>query len=75
MGYLTKSILPQKHGERYMLRKLVTHYFLHEGILFRKAYDGDPLRCLGPKEGHKMLKEIYAGEYKEHQRRISCIGA
>ena len=28
MGYLAKGILPLKHGERYMLRKLTSHYFL-----------------------------------------------
>ena len=31
------------HEERYKLRKLVTRYFLHEGVLFKKGYDGDPL--------------------------------
>ena len=25
--YLTKGNLPQKHSERYKLRKLATHYF------------------------------------------------
>ena len=33
MGYLAEEILPQKHGERYKLKKLVTRYFLHKGIL------------------------------------------
>ena len=43
MGYLIESHLPQKHGERYKLRKLAAHYFLHEEILFKKGYDRDPL--------------------------------
>ena len=64
--YLTKGILPQKHGERYKLRKLVTRYFLHKGILFKKGYDGDPLRCLGPEETGEMLKEVHAEECGEH---------
>ena len=33
--YLTEGVLPQKHSERYKLRKLVTRYFLHEGIFRR----------------------------------------
>ena len=39
--YLTEGILPQKHGKMYKLKNLVTCYFLHEGILFKKGYDGD----------------------------------
>ena len=39
--------MPQKHSERYKLKKLATRYFLHEGILLKNGYDGDPLRCLG----------------------------
>jgi len=39
MGYLTEGVLPQKHGERYKLGKLVARYFLHEGILFEKGYN------------------------------------
>ena len=45
--YLIEGIFPYKHKERYKLKKLVTYYFLDEGIPF-KGYDGDPLRCLGP---------------------------
>ena len=43
MQYLTKCVLPQKHSERYKLKKLAIHYLLHEGILFKKGYDRDPL--------------------------------
>ena len=59
-------VLPQKHGERYKLKKLVTRYFLYEGILFKKGYDGDPLQCLGPEEAGNMLKEVYAKECGKH---------
>lgn len=58
--YLTKGVLPQKHGEMYKLKKLVTRYFLHEGVLFKRGYDGDPLRFLGLGEVGNMLKELYA---------------
>jgi len=33
---------------------------LHDGVLFKKGYDGDPLRCLGPKEASEMIKEVHA---------------
>ena len=67
MQYLTKGILPQKHSEKYKLKRLVVRYFLREGILFKKGYDGDPLRCLGPEETREMIKEIHAGECEKHQ--------
>ena len=51
----------------YKLRKLATRYFLHDGILFKKGYDGDPLWCLGPEEAKEMLKEVRIGECREHQ--------
>ena len=64
--YLTKCVLPQKHGKRYKLRKLVTDYFLHYGDLFKKGYDGGPLQCLGLEKDGNMLKEVHAGECGEH---------
>ena len=41
--YLTEGILPQKHNERYKFKRLATRYFLHNMVLFKKGYDGDPL--------------------------------
>ena len=35
MQYLTENILPQKHSERYKLRRLVTRYVLHNIVLFK----------------------------------------
>ena len=67
MRYLTEGVMPQKHSERYKLKKLATYYFLHEGILFKRGYDGDPLQCLGLKEAREMLKEVPTGECREHQ--------
>ena len=65
--YLTEGILPQKHSERYKLKRLATHYFLHNTVIFKKGYDGDPLRYLGPKEAREMIKEIHPEECGEHQ--------
>ena len=67
MQYLAEGILPQKYSERYKLKRLATHYFLHDGVLFKKGYAGDPLRCLGPKEVREMINEVHAGECREHQ--------
>ena len=67
MQYLAKGILPQNHSERYKLKRLAVRYFLHEGFLLKKGYDGDPLQCLGPDEAGKIIKEVHAGECEEHQ--------
>ena len=37
------------------------HYFLHNEVLFKKGYDRDPLRCLGPEEAKEMIKEMHSG--------------
>ena len=36
-------------------------------VLFKKGYDGVPLRCLGPEEAKEMIKEVHFGECGEHQ--------
>ena len=64
--YLIEGILPQKHSERYKLKRLAIRYFLHNTVLFKKGYDGDPLRCLGPEEAKWMIKEMHLGECREH---------
>ena len=66
MLYLAECILPQKHGERYKLRRLAMHYFLHNTVLFKKVYNGDPLRCLVPEEAREMIKEVHSRECREH---------
>ena len=75
MQYLAEGILPQKHSERYKLKRLAIHYFLHEGVIFKKGYDEDPLRCLGPEEVEEMIKEVHTEEYTKHQKIKSCIDA
>ena len=50
MEYLAQRILPTNRTPAHQLKKLAVRYFLQNGILFKKGYSGDPLRCLGPKE-------------------------
>ena len=40
---------------------------MHNVALFKKGYDGDPSRCLGPEETKVMIKEVHSGECGEHQ--------
>ena len=65
MQYLIEGVLPQRHSERYKLKRLATRYFLHNTVLFKKGYDGDLLRCLSL--GERNDKEVHSGECGEHQ--------
>ena len=38
----------------------LTEGVVYEGFLFKKGYNGDPLRCLGPGEAGGILKEVHA---------------
>ena len=69
MQYLAEGILPQRHNKRYKFRRLATRYFLHNKVLFKKGYDGDPLRCLGPEEAREMIKEMHLRECEEQREK------
>uniref|UniRef100_A0A2N9FVD9 Integrase catalytic domain-containing protein n=1 Tax=Fagus sylvatica TaxID=28930 RepID=A0A2N9FVD9_FAGSY len=49
------------------IKKLSTRYFVESGILFRKGFHGDPLRCLSLSESQTVMKEAHSGECGEHQ--------
>ena len=34
MQYLAEGVLPQRHRERYKLKRLASRYFLHKMVLF-----------------------------------------
>ena len=62
MEYLAQGILPTDRTLAHQLKKLVIRYFLQNEILFRKGYNGDPLRCLGPREAREVIREVHFGD-------------
>ena len=48
------------------LKKLAVRYFLQNGILFKRGYSGDPLRCLGPREAREAVREVHSSDYRSH---------
>ena len=42
---------------------------MQNGILFKKGYSGDPLRCLGPKEAREVVREVHSGDCGSHPRK------
>uniref|UniRef100_A0A2N9G6H2 RNA-directed DNA polymerase n=1 Tax=Fagus sylvatica TaxID=28930 RepID=A0A2N9G6H2_FAGSY len=67
LEYLIENILPQTSQAAIRLKKLATRYFVEGGILFRKGFHGDPLRCLSLAESQTVMKEAHSGECGEHQ--------
>uniref|UniRef100_A0A2N9EDF9 Integrase catalytic domain-containing protein n=1 Tax=Fagus sylvatica TaxID=28930 RepID=A0A2N9EDF9_FAGSY len=67
LEYLIENILPQTSQATTWLKKLATRYFVEGGILFRKGFYGDPLRCLSLAESRIVMKEAHSRECGEHQ--------
>ena len=69
MKYLAQGILPTDRALAHQLRKLAVRYFLQNEILFKKGYIGDPLRCLGPREARKVVREVHSSDCGSHPRK------
>uniref|UniRef100_A0A2N9J1X6 RNA-directed DNA polymerase n=1 Tax=Fagus sylvatica TaxID=28930 RepID=A0A2N9J1X6_FAGSY len=67
LEYLIENILLQTSQAAIRLKKVATRYFVERGILFRKGFHGDPLRCLSLAESQTVMKEAHSGECGEHQ--------
>ena len=66
MEYLIQVILPTNRTLAHQLRKLAVRYFLQNRILFKKGYNRDSLRCLGPREARETVKEVYSSDCVSH---------
>ena len=66
MEYLAQGILPTDRTLAHQLRKLAVRYFLQNGILFKKGYAEDPVRCLGPREVREDVREVHSSDCGSH---------
>ena len=66
MEYMAQRILPTDRTLAHQLKKLVIMYFLQDRILFKNGYNGDPLRCLGPREAREVVREVHSGDCGSH---------
>ena len=64
--YLDQGILPTDRTLAHQLKKLADRYFLQKGILFKRGFSGDPLRCLGPREAREVVREVHSGDCGSH---------
>ena len=57
--YLQNQPLPQDKSQAKLLQKKVGWFELHEGTLYKKSYTHPLLKCVSPKEGNYILREIH----------------
>ena len=63
---MDQRILPTDRTLAHKLKKLMDKYFLQKGILFKRGFSGDPLRCLGPREAREVVREVHSGDCGSH---------
>ncbi|XP_026416772.1 uncharacterized protein LOC113312231 [Papaver somniferum] len=56
ISYLRDGVLPTSKRDATRVKQISKRFILHEGILYRKSFGGDLLRCLGEAEIPIMLK-------------------
>ncbi|CAL9013009.1 unnamed protein product [Prunus brigantina] len=67
LAFFIDGTLPinPKHARK--LKKTIKRYFINGSTLYRKGFNGEPLKCLGESEAQQVMQEIHAGECGEHQ--------
>ena len=66
---MDQGILPTDKTLAHQLKKLADRYFLKKGILFKRGFSRDPLRCLGPREVKEVVREVHSSDCGSHPRK------
>ncbi|CAL2231673.1 unnamed protein product [Prunus armeniaca] len=61
------GVLPTNPKHARKLKRTMKRYFIDGSTLYRKGFNGEPLKCLGKSEAQRVMQEIHAGECGEHQ--------
>ncbi|CAL2277969.1 unnamed protein product [Prunus armeniaca] len=61
------GVLPTNPKHARKLKRTMKRYFINGSTLYRKGFNGEPLKCLGKSEAQQVMQEIHAGECSEHQ--------
>ncbi|BFG24893.1 hypothetical protein CerSpe_111670 [Prunus speciosa] len=69
IAFFIEGSLPTNPRDANKLKNTAKRYFMDGMSLYRKGFNGEPLKCLGELEAQQVLKEIHAGECGEHQGR------
>lgn len=61
MEFLTNEILPQDKGKARRVRDKASRYTKIGEVLYKKAYLGPYLWCVGPMQANYVIREIHEG--------------
>ena len=67
LEFLESGVLPADPIEAANLKKRAGRYFVLDGHLFKRRFNGEIMRCVGKEEGEKILKSMHEGECGRHQ--------
>ncbi|KAI5324079.1 hypothetical protein L3X38_033152 [Prunus dulcis] len=63
LAFFINGTLPTNPKHARKLKKTTKRYFVDGSTLYRKGFNGEPLRCLGESEAQQAMREIHAEEY------------
>ena len=66
LEYLRNGTCPSDKSQARKLRLKAARYVVQDGILYKRGYLQSLLRCIGPKQGEYVLKEMHEGSYGAH---------
>ena len=69
LEYLAQWILPTDRTLAHQLKRLVVRFFFQNRILFKKGYNRDPLRYLGPRETREVVRVVHSDDCGSHPRK------
>ncbi|CAL9000087.1 unnamed protein product [Prunus brigantina] len=67
LAFFIDGTLPTNSKHARKLKKTVKRYFIDGSTLYRKGFNGEPLKCLGESKAQQVMQEIHAGECGELQ--------
>ncbi|CAL2247100.1 unnamed protein product [Prunus armeniaca] len=67
LAFFIDGTLPTNSKHARKLKKIVKRYFIDGSTLYRKGFNGKPLKCLGESEAQQVMREIHARDCGEHQ--------
>ncbi|CAL9024107.1 unnamed protein product [Prunus brigantina] len=67
LASFVNGVLPSNPKHARKLKRTMKRYFIDGSTLYRKGFNGEPLKCLGKSEAQQVMQEIHAGECGEHQ--------
>ena len=73
MQYLEHDILPKDKLKARKLKIKVSHYSIYNGKLYRRSLSHLWSKCVSPKEGNSVLREIHEGICGAHEAQNTIV--